>query len=326
MSKKATQTAKYNPYKAVASGHYDLQKLRIQIGNRIVANFKLRIGQPTSKPEKELDSEGKEILDKIRQEYKLIASAAAELPRISKFKGSEVIADYAELTLAQSYEDLLEREQESEKAVKQIVHNHPLWKGFAKEVSGLGELMTLCILACIDIHVAKYPSSLWKYCGLDVGADGAGRSRRKEHLEEREFVDKDGEDNIREGITFNPFIKTKLIGVLGSSFLRAKNPKFSKIYNDYKHRLENNPRFADGCQRPAWVGASSKFSPKLWRHNKAVRYMIKMFLIDLYAAWRAIEGLPVSEPYHEAKLGIVHSHSKQENHLDSANHSQQVNQ
>jgi hypothetical protein len=35
--------------------------------------------------------------------------------------------------------------------------------------------------------------------------------------------------------------------------------------------------------------------------------MIKQFLVDLHIAWRTIEGLPVSLPYHEAKLGHLHA-------------------
>jgi hypothetical protein len=37
----------------------------------------------------------------------------------------------------------------------------------------------------------------------------------------------------------------------------------------------------------------------------ALRYMIKIFLIDLYNNWRRLEGLPVAPPYSEAKLGMV---------------------
>jgi hypothetical protein len=42
------------------------------------------------------------------------------------------------------------------------------------------------------------------------------------------------------------------------------------------------------------------------RHNMAIRYMIKIFLIDLYKNWRALEGLPVAPSYAEAKLGKIH--------------------
>jgi hypothetical protein len=278
--------------KSLAGGFYDLQKLRIQIGNRIVANFKLRLGQQTSKPESDMDDEGLEILGQIRKQFKLISCAAAEFPSIKAFEGTEVISDYAELVLVKTYEDLLQQEEANLKPIKKIIHQHPLWKQFLEGVCGCGELMAMCILSKIDISKSKYPSSLWKYCGVDVAADGAGRSRKKDHLVMREYVNKAGEPDIKEGITFNPFVKTKLLGVLGPAFLKAKSPKYAPIYYEYKHRLESHPKYKD--EKPGH------------RHNMAIRYMVKMFLIDLHIAWRTIEGLPVSKPYHEAKLGMVH--------------------
>jgi hypothetical protein len=35
--------------------------------------------------------------------------------------------------------------------------------------------------------------------------------------------------------------------------------------------------------------------------------MIKMFVKDLYVAWRTIEGLEVRKPYQEEYLGKVHN-------------------
>ncbi|RPH38336.1 hypothetical protein EHM92_00195 [bacterium] len=312
--------------KSIFSGYYDLQKMRIQAGNRIVANFKLRTGQSTGTPESELDKEGKDILERVRKAYDSMADAAADLPRVSKFVGNEVISEYAELVLADSYMSLMAQEERYFKSIKGIVHKHPFWKHWLKGVSGVGELMALVILALIDIHKAKYPSSLWKYAGLDVGPDGAGRSRQKQHLEEKEYTNRDGELSTRVGITFNPVLKTKLLGVLGPSFLKAGNEKYAKIYYDYRNRLENHPKYKDGGTAPTKSSNGKKMpSAKSHRHDMATRYMVKMFLIDLYAAWREFEGLEVSKPYHEEKLGIVHSHSMLENQTQKASHSRVEN-
>jgi len=43
------------------------------------------------------------------------------------------------------------------------------------------------------------------------------------------------------------------------------------------------------------------------RDLDAKRKMIKVFLLELYKSWRALEGLPVAPSYHEAKHGHVHS-------------------
>ncbi len=95
-------------------------------------------------------------------------------------------------------------------------------------------------------------------------------------------------------------MKTKLIGVLAASFLRAGDNPYSKIYRDYKHRLENNPKYLEVKDPVENKGRKGH------RHAMALRYMIKMFLLDLYTNWRRIEGLPVTVPYHEGKLGMKH--------------------
>ena len=152
--------------------------------------------------------------------------------------------------------------------------------------------MSAVIISEFDITKAKYASSLWRYAGLDVAQDGRGRSSRKEHLIDVEYTDKDGNQQTKKSLTHNRFLKTKLIGVLGPSFLRAGDHKYSQIYYDYKHRLENH--------------ATHSEKTKLHRHNMAIRYAVKLFLADLYVAWRECEGLPVHPAYHEEKLGIVH--------------------
>ena len=41
-------------------------------------------------------------------------------------------------------------------------------------------------------------------------------------------------------------------------------------------------------------------------NNMAIRYTVKRFLVDLYTAWRTLEGLPVADEYSKGKLGIEH--------------------
>lgn len=153
--------------------------------------------------------------------------------------------------------------------------------------------MSGVIISEIDISKCKYASSLWMYSGLDVASDGAGRSKKKEHLVEFSYIDREGKEQTKLGITFNPFLKTKLVGVLGPSFLRSGNEKYTECYYNYKNRLENHPLH--------------KEKTKLHRHNMAIRYMVKRFLVDLYYDWRTLEGLPVEKEYSEGKLGMKHA-------------------
>ena len=57
----------------------------------------------------------------------------------------------------------------------------------------------------------------------------------------------------------------------------------------------------DGRGKDAPWGRSGKH-----RHQAAVRYMIKMFLLELWKFWRELEGLPIGETYAEAHLGRKH--------------------
>ena len=278
--------------KTIVRGAYDIQKLRIQMGNRIVSNFKSKLGQDPGKSEQTLDAEGKKIIGNLRTHYKKITDGVTTFPRQATFKGDEVISNYTELCLVSQYYDLEESEKQHFSRLGKILKGYDVYTEFLEQIKGVGPAMAGVIISEIDITKAKYPSSLWKYAGLDV-CNGEGRSRRAEHLTEYEYTNRDGEQATRKGITFNPFLKTKLTGVLASSFLRAGDHKYSRIYNDYKHRLETSPAHAE--------------KSKGHRHNMAMRYMIKMFLVDLHFNWRTIAGLPISKTYQESKQGHVHA-------------------
>lgn len=269
---------------------YDLQKLRIQMGNRICENFRNKLGlKPSSKEES--DDEAKTLLDDLRSRYKKLTDGVVRFPRRATFKGDGVITAYTELTLLSEYVELEASEARQFRRLTGTLEDFPIYNNFLSEVRGCGPILSGVIIAEIDIAKARYPSSVWAYAGYDVAGDGKGRSRRKEHLIQRAYTNKNGEEAERASITFNPFLKTKLY-MLGTCFVRSGGP-YRKIYDDYKHRLESSPRWAEAT--------------KAHRHDAAIRYAIKRFLVDLYKAWRPLEGLDVAPEYSVAKLGIVHS-------------------
>ena len=283
-----------NNLRTIVRGAYDIQKNRIQTGNRLVGNFKAKLGQAPSQKEDTIDADGQQILANLRRSHKLLTEGVATFPRQATFKGDEVISSYTELCLVANYLELEEQEKTHFRRLGNILKDYPIYNNFLAGVVGVGPAMAGVIISEIDITKAEYPSSVHKYAGLDVAGDGQGRSRKKEHLEESQYTDKNGELQTKKGITFNPFLKTKLVGVLGSSFVKQSPDKckYRKVYDDYKHRIENME--------------AHKEKSKGHRHNMAVRYMIKIFLIDLYNEWRSLEGLPVAPTYSEAKLGKIH--------------------
>ncbi len=283
-----------NELRSITRGAYDIQKLRIQTGLRLCANLRSKLSENPSEQDEETDK----AITLIKADYRRLSDAIANTKKKdvkSIFKGEKIISTHTEYVLVDHYIALEQRERELFKSLENVLKEFPIWTEFLHKTQGIGPAMAAVIISEIDISKAKYPSSLWMYAGLDVAPDGAGRSLRAAHLIDRAYTNSKGEEATRKSITYNPFLKTKLMGVLATSFLRSKSI-YADVYNDYKHRLESDPRKVE------WT--------KLHRHNASLRYMIKIFLIDLYSIWRKLEGLPQSPTYQEAKLGHVHTDTK----------------
>jgi hypothetical protein len=125
------------------------------------------------------------------------------------------------------------------------------------------------------------------------------RSKKVECQVYIEYTDKNGKLKKRKSITYDTFLKSKLLSTLASSLLRQKSPDYYPIYIAYKERYNN---------MPAHKGKSPKHI-----HNMASRAMVKRFLIDLHLKWRELEGLEVFDDYAVAKLGIIHTGTQPRN-------------
>lgn len=280
--------------RAMVRGAYDLQKLRIQAGLRLCANFRAKLGQELGEGDDDLSEEALKVIDKLRASFTRLTDGIAKnrtLPAREGFKGDDLIADYTDLMLVGQYIELEKVERRQFSQLKDILPQFRIYRDFLSGVTGIGPALAAVIISEFDIQRCRYVSSMWKYAGLDVGPDGRGRSRRAEHLVMRTYTDKNGKEQERKSITFNPFLKTKLMGVLAGSFLRTKSP-YAEVYRNYKHRLDSDPAKAE------WT--------KGHKNEAAKRYAVKMFLKDLYPIWRAMEGLPVEPSYQESKLGHRH--------------------
>jgi len=176
--------------------------------------------------------------------------------------------------------DVLGMEESTANILAKEIHKHPLWKAFLSQVKGCGESTAAVIISEFDIHKAPTVSNLWSFAGLAPGKDRKIKGQK---------------------CPYNQFLRAKLCGVLGSSFLKCSSP-YREHYDNLKHRLESSE----------WGMASKNpTDPKRPRaghqHKAATRYMIKMFLRDLYIAWRTLEGLEVRPPYQEEYLGHKHA-------------------
>lgn len=285
-----------NRIRNLVNGVYDIQKLRISTGNRIVASLR---PETDTANEDEATSMVKLITDEYTRITDLYVSAFSGRGSIEKSiakldPAPDLIKSRIDYELVQQYLRLVEAEDAMVKIVEREVKTHPMWDAFFKDVKGCGPLMSAVCIAYFDPHKARHASSFWRYAGLDVQPTESGEMRGvgRWYTEMRPYTDKDGEIKERKSLTYNPFLKTKLVGVLGSAFLRARDSYYGKVYYDYKNRMEQR----------------ESLSP-IVRHRRATRYAVKMFLRDMWVVWRELEGLEVTEPYEVAKLGHKPHHS-----------------
>lgn len=222
-----------------------------------------------------------------------------------KGNGTEMVVNVEDIpSLVDAYQDSKEIEDSLVKSLKKELKGIPVYDKFLKDVKGIGPMMASVIISEYDIHKAHTISAMNQYTGLNPGLV-KGRKMKDGKIVVTDTMIKG--DKLTAGFLapYNARLRTKMIGVLGPSFLKSKSP-YSEFYYNYKTRLENEDRLIEGKDKK-WNETTAKH-----RHNAAVRYMIKAFIRDLYYAWREIEGLPTRCPYEEEYLGIKHHDYKQE--------------
>jgi len=324
--------------KLMVKGSYDLQALRIQAGLRLCANFRAKLKEEIlqsdslseeneSVAEQELSAEALDVIKHLKDSYRRLTDGIAKNrtnPTEKGFKGDWLLSEYTELVLVDQYIRLEQQETAQFRQLIYTLEKIPVYTEYLANIRGVGPALAAVLITYLDPAKARHASSFWRYCGLDVGPDGAGRSRRVEHLIEREYIDKNGKQATRLSTTYNPWLKMKLLGALGPSFLRSHSP-WRDQFDNYKHRIISDPnkekvtliewkknfnqmkkQVTDKELSEEDMGVAMR---QLWSpgrvKNAAIRYMVKQFLADFWIKWRTMEGLHVSEPYAVAKLGML---------------------
>jgi hypothetical protein len=201
-------------------------------------------------------------------------------------------------SLVDAFNDSKDIEANLVKSLSKELKGIKVYDEFLKNVKGVGPMMAAVIISEFDIHKAETISAMNQYAGLNPGLV-KGKKRVGDQIVVTDTMIRG--DKLTAGFVapFNTKLRTKMLGVLGSSFLKSKS-YYSQFYYNYKNRLKNEDRLIAG-QEKKWSETTDKH-----RHNAAMRYMVKMFIRDLYVAWRESEGLTVRCPYEEEYLGIKH--------------------
>lgn len=260
--------------KIAVKAYYDFQEMRLQMGGRLKVK---KDGADQKIP----DGQGEYVITERDREF---------------LTGLYGVADDQDVLI--------------EKWIAKQLKGVPVWTEFLKNVKGVGPIIAAVLITEFDIHRATTVSKMWQFAGLNPtpvrGMKWVKTAKPKTYQpKDGDVIRRMGDrvlvrthdmvrgDRLTSGYMspFNGFLRTKLCGVLAGSFIKSKSP-YSRFYYDMKQRYENEDGWSD--------------ETKMHRHRAATRYMIKMFLIDLYKAWRELEGLPVRPSYQEEYLDHKH--------------------
>ena len=202
--------------------------------------------------------------------------------------------------LAKASDKLTEAEDIAFKGLAKLLKPIPIYDQWLKDQKGVGPRMAGVIVSEFDITRAHAPSCFISYAGLACDGDGKAVRRKK-----------------GEKANYNPFLKSKLVKVLGESFIKSRSP-WREFYDNYKNRLQHRRVTCMLCEgsgvydKKTCYNCNGNAHDAPWgrsdmhRHQAAIRYMVKQFLIQLHIKWREVEGLPVRRPYAEEYLGRKH--------------------
>ena len=219
-----------------------------------------------------------------------------------KKDGEEQNKEFPQVPLQEIPEivDILDNARDLENNISKLIKNElkgiPVYEKFLKKVKGCGPITSAVLLSYIDIEKATNASKIVQYAGLNSGmVFGKKKNEKGEIVVTTDLVrgDKHTKGYI---LPYNKKLKAKMLGVLADCFVKSKS-QYKVYYDNYKNRLSNSEAFVNGTDRK-W-----KDEPKAHIERASRRYMVKIFLQDLYGVWRSLEGLEVREPYQKEYLG-----------------------
>lgn len=179
-------------------------------------------------------------------------------------------------------------EKKCYKMMDVFLETEPIWK-WLKQIKGISRVLAINLIRNFGhCENANYPSSIWKYAGLDV-VDGIGRRRKR-----------------GEKLGYNARAKT-VAWLIADSFVKQRTAPYRSIYDIEKERLQFL-EFPEGELKSKYHGYKES-DTKLLKghiHNRAMRKTAKRFLVHYLIVARKLKGLPVERTYVEEKLGHKH--------------------
>lgn len=154
-----------------------------------------------------------------------------------------------------------------QKKIMEELDGHPIWENFLSQIKGVGPVIASSLIGEIgDINKFEKTSNLWAFAGKAVKDGKAIRRKRGEKS------------------NFNRYLSLCL-WKFGSSILKVGTKVGSPYLDLYKKRKRYEKKMHDEtCRTIQEKGKCT--APKLHIHLRALRYVEKKFLSDLFHYWK----------------------------------------
>jgi len=291
----------------LVESYYDVQKLRVETFNRVVAYVKSNFDKFSQTPSEthrtcanhvrvetqandasrgDFETQGENAshpkiethLGDASQSSPETQIASAVKPSIiaheivsGKLKPPKEISE-----LVWYHNSLLETEKQLAKRLDGWSKHHPIRIHFLSRIRGLGPILSSGLIAWLN-PVSRFSniSKIWKYCGMAPG-------QKRKHGEK---------------LGYNPRLKT-FMWKIASSF-EKQNPeksRYRRLYEEKKQYYLNREDLRKAIEH-------GEKGAKLHVRLMAMRYTVKRFLADLWIEWRRLEQLPITKPYVQTVKG-----------------------
>ena len=188
-------------------------------------------------------------------------------------------------------EDRWVNEKKIEARLKELVSNkdYPIYNDFLQYITGFGAVSAAYLLATFRPERIYYVTNLWAFAGIVTGKDKLVKGTKA---------------------SFNTFLKSKLLGVIGANFMQNKSEYALYYYQKRIHLINRDIQLIKAGKMCEKFGEheDGKLDRLTAAHHTrmATRDMMQMFVRDYYVGYRTIMNIPVIPGYAEAVLNLSH--------------------
>lgn len=223
----------------------------------------------------------------------------------------------APILLERAYSRAMEDELSAAAALRDAVADHPAWAWIAT-VKGVGHLLAARLLSRLDVARARTPSAFWAYCGLatipgvafkcatcglevayPLGYDPSGPHQRRSGNGScaGSLTRVAGDKPVR--------VAPRRTALGGRTGYDARARESCYLVGMSMLRCGSDYRAFYDAERARLATTRTGWTPKRC-HLSALRKMEKVFLRDLWIAWRRAVKLPVVAPYYPRAEASAH--------------------